>query len=160
LLEGGVVVKIICGEVNRVRGPVHDIVISPEYLDITVPAHASFTHPVRRGHTALAYVIDGTGYFDEDRDSFSHEMVGRNYFDFERKCTCGAETLVLYEDGDRVKISAGDEPLRFLLVSGRPIGEPIAWYGPIVMNTQEELRVAFDEYQRGTFIKHKKPIRA
>jgi hypothetical protein len=158
-LEGGVKAKIICGEVEGVRGPVGDIVIDPQYLDVTVPANASFTHSIKRGHTVLAYVIEGKGYFDEERDPFAHEVVGRSYFDLERECICGAEALILYEDGDRVSISAKDEPLRFLLVSGKPIGEPVAWYGPIVMNTQEELRVAFDEYRSGTFIKHKKPMR-
>jgi quercetin 2,3-dioxygenase len=157
-LAGGVKVKVICGEVNSVRGPVHDIVIDPEYLDVSMPAHANFTHPIKRGHTALAYVIEGRGYFDDEQNAFAHEVVGKNYFDLDRQCICGNETLILYEDGDHVAISAEDEPLRFLLVSGRPIGEPIAWYGPIVMNTQEELQVAFEEYRRGTFIKHKRPI--
>lgn len=154
-LQGGVKVKIICGEVNGVRGPVRDIVIEPEYLDVSVPANADFTHPIKRGHTAFAYVIEGKGYFDDDLDSFSHEVVGRNYFDLNRECVCGDGTLILYEDGDHVSIHAKQEPLRFLLVSGRPIGEPIAWYGPIVMNTQEELRIAMDEYHKGTFIKHR-----
>jgi quercetin 2,3-dioxygenase len=158
-LEGGVKVKIICGEVNGVRGPVRDIVIDPEYLDATVPAHANFTHPIKRGHTAFAYVIEGEGTFDDAQDAFAHEVVGRNYFDLDRQCTCGNGSLILYGDGDHVSIRSKDEPLRFLLVSGRPIGEPVAWYGPIVMNTQEELRVAFEEYRRGTFIKHQKPIR-
>ena len=158
-LQGGVKVKVICGEVNGVQGPVHDIVIDPKYLDVTVPAHSGFTHPVKRGHTAFAYVIDGRGYLDDERDSFAHEVVGSNYFDLDRECICGAETLILYEDGDLVSISTRDEPVRLLLVSGRPIGEPVAWYGPIVMNTREELRVAFDEYREGTFIKHKAPIR-
>ena len=75
------------------------------------------------------------------------------------KCICGNGALILYEDGEKVSVSAKDSLLRFLLVSGRPIGEPIAWYGPIVMNTQEELRIAFDEYHKGTFVKHKKPLR-
>lgn len=154
VLEGGPRVRIICGEVNGVRGPVRDIVIEPEYLDVFVPANANFKHPIKRGHTAFAYVIEGKGYFDEDRDSFSHEVVGKNYFDLDSDCLCGDETLVLYEDGDHVSISAKDEPVRFLLVSGKPVGEPIAWRGPIVMNTREELRIAFDEYQSGTFIKH------
>jgi redox-sensitive bicupin YhaK (pirin superfamily) len=158
-LEGGTIVKVICGVVNGTQGPVRDIVIDPEYLDVTVPVDTNFTHRIKRGHTAFAYVIQGRGYFDDDRDSFSHEVVGKNYFDLDRECVCGDETLVLYEDGDQVSISAKDEPLRFLLVSGRPIGEPISWYGPIVMNTQEELRVAFDEYRKGTFIKNKKPLR-
>jgi redox-sensitive bicupin YhaK (pirin superfamily) len=158
-LEGGVNVKIICGEVNGVRGPVHDVVIEPEYLDVTMSELSGFVHPIKRGHTAFAYVIEGEGYFDDERDSFAHEVVGRSYFDLDRDCMCGAETLVLYEDGGQVSISTKDKSLRFLLISGRPIGEPVAWYGPIVMNTQEELRVAFDEYRKGTFIKHKKPVR-
>jgi redox-sensitive bicupin YhaK (pirin superfamily) len=158
-LAGGVNVKIICGEVNGVRGPVHDIVIDPEYLDVTVPARANFSHPIKRGHTALAYVIAGRGYFDDEQDAFAHEVVGGNYFDLDRQCICGNGTLILYGDGDHFSISAKDEPLRFLLVSGRPIGEPVAWYGPIVMNTQEELRIAFEEYRKGTFIKHQAPIR-
>jgi len=158
-LDGGVNVRIICGEANGVRGPVRDIVIDPEYLDVTVPAGSSFIHQIKKGHTVFAYVIEGKGYFDDDLDSFSHEVVGRNYFDLNRECLCGDGDLVLYEDGDRVSISAKDSLLRFLLVSGRPIGEPIAWYGPIVMNTQEELKVAFDEYRAGTFIKDKKPLR-
>ncbi len=153
-LEEGVKVRIICGEVNGTHGPVRDIVIDPEYLDVSMPSGSSFVHPVKRGHTAFAYVIDGKGYFDGNRDSFSHEVVGRNYFDLDRECICGDGDLVLYEDGDQVSISAGDSRLRFLLVSGRPIGEPVAWYGPIVMNTQEELKTAFDEYRKGTFIKH------
>ena len=91
--------------------------------------------------------------------SFTHEIVGKNYFDLDRECICGNEILILYEDGDQVSISAKDGLLRFLLVSGRPIGEPVAWYGPIVMNSQDELRVAFDEYRKGTFIKQKTPLR-
>jgi redox-sensitive bicupin YhaK (pirin superfamily) len=158
-LNEGVKVKIICGEVNGVQGPVRDIVIDPEYLDVTVPSGSTFTHPIKLGHTAFAYVIEGKGYFDEERDSFSHEVVGRSYFDFPHECTCSAGTLVLYEDGDHVSVNTEDEPLRFLLISGKPIGEPVAWRGPIVMNTQEELRVAFDEYRKGTFIKHNKPVR-
>ncbi len=158
-LEGGVKVRIICGAVEGVQGPVRDIVIDPEYLDVTVPAHAHFTHAVKRGHTAFAYVLEGKGYFDDERDSFAHEVVGKSYFDLDRECVCNSETLILYEEGDHVSIAATDELLRFLLISGKPIGEPIAWYGPIVMNTQKELQVAFDEYRSGTFIKHKKPIR-
>jgi quercetin 2,3-dioxygenase len=158
-LDVGTKIKIICGEVNGTRGPVRDIVIDPEYLDVTVPADTNFTHRIKRGHTAFAYVIQGRGYFDDDRDSFSHQVVGQNYFDLDRECVCGNETLVLYEDGDYVSIDAKDEPLRFLLVSGSPIEEPVAWYGPIVMNTQAELRIAFDDYRKGTFIRHKEPIR-
>jgi redox-sensitive bicupin YhaK (pirin superfamily) len=154
-LDGGVKVRIICGEVNGVRGPVRDIVIDPEYLDVSVPSGSTFIQPIKRGHTVFAYAIEGKGYFDDDLDSFSHEVVGKNYFDLNRECMCSEETLIHYGDGDHVAITATDGPLRFLLVSGRPIGEPVAWYGPIVMNSQEELRVAFDEYHKGTFIKKK-----
>jgi quercetin 2,3-dioxygenase len=154
-LKGNVKVKVICGAVDGVKGPVQDVVVAPEYLDVTVPANTTFTHPVRRGHTVFAYVVDGDGYFDAERDAYAREVVGLNYFDFRRRCVCGAEDLILYEDGEAVVVSTQDKAVRFLLVSGRPIGEPVAWYGPIVMNTQEELRIAFEEFEAGTFIKNK-----
>ena len=153
-LAQGVKVKTICGRVNGTVGPVKDIVTDPEYLEVSMPAGAEFRHPIRRGHTALAYVIGGEGYFDPDRDAYAHEVVGANYFDFDRRCVCGDRTIVLYGDGDEVVVAAPTSPLRFLLISGAPIGEPVAWYGPIVMNTQEELQSAFKEYQEGSFIKH------
>jgi redox-sensitive bicupin YhaK (pirin superfamily) len=149
-------VKIICGRVSGTKGPVQDIVTDPEYLDVSVPAGAEFHHPIRRGHTAFAYVIEGEGYFDPERDAYAHEVIGANYFDFDRRCVCGDRTIVHFEDGDEVAVFAPTSPVRFLLISGPPIGEPVAWYGPIVMNTQEELQLAFKEYQEGTFIKHAK----
>ena len=152
-VAGGATVKVICGSVNGATGPVRDIVIEPEFLDVTVPPHATFNHPVKQGHTVFAYVIAGAGYFDRERDPFSREVVGVNYFDMSRPCRCGTESLVLYGDGNGITVIAEAEPLRFLLVAGKPIGEPVAWYGPIVMNTQEELRTAFAEYEKGTFIK-------
>ena len=155
-LKDGVKVKVICGTANRVKGPVGDIVTDPEYLDVTVPAEATFAHPVRHGYNAFAYVIQGEGYFDQNRDSYAHEVIGTNYFDFKRSCLCENGTMVLYDDGDEVSVTAGGNGVRFLLASGRPIGEPVAWYGPIVMNTQEELKTAFEEFQSGSFIKHKK----
>ena len=154
-LAGGVRVKVICGEVGGVRGPVRDVVVDPEYLDVTVPAGASFSHAIKKGYTVLAYVIEGEGYFDQERNAFAHEVVGSNYFDIKRNCACGAEDLILYGDGAQVMVTAQASPVRFLLVSGKPIGEPVAWYGPVVMNTQEELQVAFQEYENGTFIKSK-----
>ena len=154
-LRDGVKVKIVSGLVNGVQGPVRDIVTDPEYLDVSVPKGAGFTHPVKRGHTVFAYVVEGSAYFDPCRDPYAREEVGRNYFDMERECLCGTESLVLYGEGDSVSITAEKEPVRFLLVSGKPIGEPVAWYGPIVMNTSEEIRIAFEEYRNGTFIKHR-----
>ena len=154
VLDDGVTVKIICGQVNGVTGPVQDIVIDPEYLDVTILPDTGFTHRVEKGYTVFAYVIAGAGYFEPERDPYRYEVEGKNYFDFERECLMGAENLVVFEDGDELAISAGGEGVRFLLISGKPIGEPIAWHGPIVMNTQEELRIAFEEYRRGTFLKH------
>ncbi len=135
------------------QGPVQDIVIDPEYLDVTVPAGCTFIHPTKRGHTVFAYVIDGKGYFCGEKEPFSYEIEGINYFDMERPPFVGNGNLVLFDDGDSVTVSTEGDPVRFLLVSGKPIGEPVAWYGPIVMNTREELQQAFDEYRRGTFIK-------
>ena len=155
-LDYGVKVKIICGEVKGVKGPVQDIVIDPEYLDITVPSNSHLRYPVKRGHTVFAYIIEGKGYFDPGRDVYAYEVEGRNYFDFKRECMMGSENLILFDDGDELTISTEEKPVRFLLISGKPIGEPVAWYGPIVMNTQEELRIAFEEYENGTFIRRKK----
>ena len=155
-LDYGVKVKIICGEVKGVKGPVQDIVIDPEYLDITVPSNSHLRYPVKRGHTVFAYIIEGKGYFDPGRDVYAYEVEGRNYFDFKRECMMGSENLILFDDGDELTISTEEKPVRFLLISGKPIGEPVAWYGPIVMNTQEELRIAFEEYENGTFIRQKK----
>jgi redox-sensitive bicupin YhaK (pirin superfamily) len=155
-LSSGALVKVICGTVGGVTGPVRDIVTDPEYIDVSLPAGAAFVHPVPDGHTAFAYVVEGSAYFDEERNPFAHETVGSNYFDYQRDCLHGTEALVVYErSGDAIEVRTEASPVRFLLVSGRPIGEPVAWYGPIVMNTQDELRIAFDEFEKGTFIKHR-----
>ncbi len=137
VLPGGTRVRIICGRVGDVAGPVRDIVIEPEYLDITVPPQKVFIHPTQREHTVFAYVIEGKGSFSRGDGPF---VTNGN--------------LVLFHDGTEIRVSTEDEHVRFLLVSGRPINEPVAWYGPIVMNTKEELRVAFEEYRNGTFIRH------
>ena len=155
-LAQGVKMKIICGEVQGVKGPVRDIVTDPQYLDITVPWKSTFKYQAKRGHTVFAYVIDGEGYFDEGRDSYDYEVEGANYFDFKRECLIPPESLIIYGDGDEVTISTDNKQVRFLFVSGKPIKEPVAWNGPIVMNTREELRMAFEEYQNGTFIKHQR----
>jgi redox-sensitive bicupin YhaK (pirin superfamily) len=153
-LDNGVMVKIIAGEVAGVQGPVGDIVIEPEMLDISVPAGTLFSHSLPAGHTAFAYILSGEGYFDDQRDAFAYEMVGHGWSDTERQCLCVAETVVLFEHaGEAIKITTTNTPVRFLFVSGKPLGEPVAWNGPVVMNTQEELKIAFDEYRHGTFVK-------
>jgi redox-sensitive bicupin YhaK (pirin superfamily) len=151
LPQGGEV-GVVAGRVGDTLGPVRDIVTEPEYLDVTLPAGGRLEHPIGPGHTAFAYTIEGAGYFSAERDPYAFEAVGSSYFELGRDCRIGPQTLVLFGDGEQVEITA-DTALRFLLVSGKPIGEPVAWYGPIVMNTQEELRVALEEYRKGTFIK-------
>ena len=137
-IDEHVKVRLISGEFENTKGPVRDIVVDPEYLDITIAKESEFEHNIKRGYKAFAYVIDGSGYFDMDKEK-----------------SIGIEHLVIFKDGDKVKITTGDKSLRFLLVSGKPLGEPVAWAGPIVMNTQDELDLAFEEYRKGTFIKHK-----
>lgn len=156
VLDNSSKIKIICGEVEGVKGPVQDIMIDPEYLDVTVVPESVFSYPVKKTHTVLAYVIEGDGYFDQERDCFAYEVEGAGYLDLNRDCLMGPENLIIYGEGEKVVISTEGNPVRFLLISGKPIGEPVAWYGPIVMNTQEELRTAFEEYQNGTFIKNQK----
>jgi redox-sensitive bicupin YhaK (pirin superfamily) len=155
-LKNGTKVRIICGNVENRQGPVQNIIIDPEYLDITVPAGSEFFHPTKRGHTVVAYIIDGEGYFCKEKKPFSYEIEGVNYFDMERNLLIRDKNLVLFDDGDQVMVSTEEDHVRFLLISGKPISEPVAWYGPIVMNTKEELRIAFEEYHNGTFIKHKR----
>jgi redox-sensitive bicupin YhaK (pirin superfamily) len=142
VLDNGVRIKVICGRVGEVAGPVHDIVIDPEYLDVTLPADANFDHQTPVGHTVLAYIIDGLGTFGPDNNDSGPQGDG---------------TLLLFGNGSQIEVRTADKPLRFLLISGKPLKEPIAWGGPIVMNTQDELQLAFDEFQNGTFIKHTPP---
>jgi len=152
-LANGVRIKVIAGAADGVTGPVRDVVTAPEYLDVTVPAGVTFTRATARGHTVLAYVIGGKAVFCQQSDPYSYEAEGGNYFDMERNAQLGDGHMVIFADGDSVTIKAGDEPARFLLISGKPIKEPVAWYGPIVMNTQEELRIAYEELRNGTFVK-------
>jgi redox-sensitive bicupin YhaK (pirin superfamily) len=156
LLENGARVRAICGQVVDRKGPVRDIITDPEYLDVTVPPGSEFIHPTKRGHTVFAYVIDGKGCFCNEKKPFSYEIEGTNYFDMQANPFISNRSLVLFGDGDQVKVCTESDAVRFLLISGRPIGEPVSWYGPIVMNTQDELRIAFEEYNNGEFIKHKR----
>jgi quercetin 2,3-dioxygenase len=154
VMENGVKAKVVAGEIAGVKGPVRDIIIEPHMLDITVPPGTVFTHTLPVNFTAVAYILDGEGYFDDCRDAYAYEIVGQGWIDLERRCICQNETVVLFERiGETLQVTTVDKPLRFLLISGKPLNEPIAWYGPIVMNTQDELRVAFEEYNAGTFIK-------
>lgn len=151
----GLKVRIICGEVNGVEGPVRGIVTDPEYLDVAVPPEEKFFHITVPGYTVFAYIIEGSGHFDREKGACAFEVEGGRYLDQAEDCIIDKESLVLYGDGDSVEVTAGDKGVRFLLISGKPIGEPVAWYGPVVMNTKEELRVAFEEYRQGSFTRYR-----
>jgi redox-sensitive bicupin YhaK (pirin superfamily) len=134
---GNVKILVIAGEVDNVRGPAAEIEADPIYLDITVPQNGAFEHPVERGHTAFAYVFDGQGIFGGDSEEKS----------------IANPRLVVFGDGDCVAVRATDQHVRFLLVSGKPLNEPIARYGPFVMNTREEIQQALEDLRNGTFVK-------
>ena len=133
--EDGLSVKIIAGRYGRLHGPVRDIVSDPEYLDIRLPAGAEFRHEVADGHTVFAYALEGQGTCGRDGTALEGGWLAR------------------FGDDGAVAMEAGRSGLRFLLISGKPIGEPVAWRGPIAMNTEEELDHAFEELRNGTFIK-------
>lgn len=153
VLDNNVHVKVICGEIEGNKGPVQDIVTDPEYLDVTIPANTVFTHSTKTGYTVFAYVLEGNGHFDENEYIYAYELEGAKYSDPEDSSSIGPENLIMFNDGDRISVTSGYEGARFTLISGKPLNEPVAWYGPIVMNTQEELEIAFEEYRKGTFIK-------
>ena len=157
VLDNGTKIKLVCGSYKNATGPVKDIIADPEYFDITIPKKSEFVYTTKREYTVFAYVIEGRGLFCKETRPFSYEAEGMNYFDFTREPYASNGMLVLFDHGDQVVVQTEDQPIRFLLISGKPIGEPIAWYGPIVMNTQEELEIAFQEYQNDTFIKYKNP---
>ncbi len=152
--DDGTRVRIICGEFWGKRGPVDGIAADPRYLDIWVPPHKRKRIPVESSRHAFAYVFEGSGSFRDASQPFGvlTERVGVNDDAPVREMT-GNRSLVLFDSGDEIVVQAGEEGIRFLLVSGQPLKEPVAWYGPIVMNTQEELQQAFEDLQRGTFIK-------
>ncbi len=153
--DDGTIVKVIIGSFWGKKGPVDGIAANPMLLDVTVPAGKKKVLPVDTRANALAYVFAGSGTF-RDASTPVGIKVEKEYRGQElniRDMT-GNRTLVRFGSGDEITIQAGEEGIRFLLMTGRPIQEPVAWHGPIVMNTQEELRQAFRELQTGKFIKH------
>ena len=152
--DDGTRVRVVCGSFWGRKGPVDGVAADPRYLDVFVPAGKKKTLPVETTRNAFAYVFEGSGTF---RDASEPGGVLTEQLDpaatVVREQT-GNRSLVLFDRGDEVTVQAGEAGIRFLLVSGEPIKEPVAWYGPIVMNTQDELRRAYDELNDGTFIKH------
>jgi len=148
-LSNGITIKVISGEVSGIKGPVKDIMIEPEYLDVTVPANTEFIHRTKQGNKVFAYVVEGKGYFCKEKNPFTYEVVGTNYFDIQRDPFVENGTVVLFEDGEEIVVITEKVRARFLLISGKPLGEPVAWYGPIVMNTQEELHMHLKSIRSG-----------
>jgi hypothetical protein len=154
--DDGTRVRVICGEFWGARGPVDGIAADPRYLDVWVPPGRRTVLPVATDDRAFAYVFEGSGSF---RDASAPRAVRTDQVgpvvaaEQAAAREAGNRSLVLFDRGDEVVVQAGEEGIRFLLVSGRPIEEPVAWYGPIVMNTDEELRRAYQELRDGTFIK-------
>lgn len=135
--ENGARIRVITGTVDGITGPVTGIAADPTYLDVFIPPHISFTHLIGRGHTTFAYVFAGEARFqNEDR---SEQLISHPH-------------LVVFGDGDSVKVMTGPNSVRLLLVSGQPLGEPIARYGPFVMNTEQEIEQTLLELRQGTFV--------
>jgi len=153
--DDGTRVKVVCGEFWGKRGPVEGVAADPHYLDVSVPPGKRRSLEVETGRHAFAYVFAGSGDFRSASRPFGilTEKEGPAGAEILVRETTGDRSLVLFDSGDEVTVQAGEQGIRFLLVSGKPIEEPVAWYGPIVMNTQAELRQAVAELQNGTFIR-------
>lgn len=140
--ENGVIVRVVAGEFEGVKGAISEIYADPEYLDVTIPPGELFEQPITRGHTAFAYLYKGDGVFGN---------IGLE--SWEKGVKASATKLLIFDDGDVVKAYADKEPVRFLLISGKPLNEPIARWGPFVMNTDAEIQQALDDLQNDTFVK-------
>lgn len=147
--DDGTTVRIVSGEFWGKRGPVDGIAAESVYLDVSIAPGKRKTLPVEVTRHAFAYVFAGAGHFG---NASAPQAVKTDHLG--TAPDAGNRSLVLFDRGDELTVEAGEEGVRFLLVSGKPIEEPVAWYGPVVMNTQEELRQAFQELEQGTFLKH------
>ncbi|MGV8839788.1 MAG: pirin family protein [Bauldia sp.] len=156
--DDGTRIRVVVGEAFGKRGPVDGIAADPIYLDISVPPGVRKVLPVETSRHAFAYVFAGSGTFRDASKPFG-VLTERGTPDDEVlvRETTGNRSLVLFDSGDAVTVQAGDEGIRFLLISGQPLKEPVAWYGPIVMNTREELQTALNDLRAGTFIKERGP---
>jgi redox-sensitive bicupin YhaK (pirin superfamily) len=151
--DDGTLVRVICGEFWGKRGPVEGVAADPRYLDVSVPPGRRKRLAVETSRNAFAYVFAGSGSFRDASDprAVKTDLVGTPATAAARD-EASNRSLVLFDRGDEIVVQAGDEGIRFLLVSGQPLEEPVAWYGPIVMNTQEQLQQAISELRKGTFI--------
>jgi hypothetical protein len=153
--DDGTSVKVICGDFWGKKGPVDGIAAEPRYLDVWVPPNKRKTLAVETYRQAFAYIFEGSGSFAGASEPFG--VLHEKEIDGEEllvRGEVGNRSLVVFDSGDEVTVQAGEQGIRFLLVSGRPIKEPVAWHGPIVMNTQAEIKQAVADLRDGTFIKH------
>jgi quercetin 2,3-dioxygenase len=152
--DDGTIVRVVCGDFWGKRGPVDGIAAEPRYLDIFVPAGRRKTLPVETWRHAFAYVFEGSGTFRGASEPFG-VLTEKGDDEILVREQTGNRSLVLFDTGDEVTVQAGEHGIRFLLISGKPLEEPVAWYGPIVMNTQAELRQALADLRDGTFIRQR-----
>jgi len=153
--DDGTRARIVCGSFWGKTGPVKGIAADPIYLDISVPPRKRRSIPVETVRHAFAYVFAGNGKFSNASDPLAVPTESVGWADTTPPAEADNRSLILFDSGDEVVVQAGDDGIRFLLVSGKPLEEPVAWYGPIVMNTQEQLQQAFEELQEGTFLEKK-----
>jgi len=151
--DDGTIARLVCGTFWGKRGPVEGIAADPVYVDITVPPGLRRTLPVAVTSQAFAYVFEGSGTFCNASDPLPVPTESAHWLETSLPTEVDNRSLILFDSGDEVTVQAGEQGIRFLLVSGRPLKEPVAWYGPIVMNTDDELRQAFGELQKGTFLR-------
>ena len=151
--DDGTRVRVVCGSFWGRKGPVEGVAADPNYLDVWVPAGRRKTLPVDTRRSAFAYVFEGSGTFRDASAPFGVLTDQPGPVERVVREQTGDRSLVLFGPGDEVTVQAGEAGIRFLLVSGKPLEEPVAWYGPIVMNTQEQLQQAYAELRNGTFIK-------
>lgn len=141
--DSGARVKIVAGEYNGVRGPFEGAYgVDPTYLDVKMPRESEFEFPVRNGYTSIAYMVGGNVSFGDDEDSGYRP----------------GQAMVFSSEGEAVKAKTGDSSARLILLSGKPLNEPIWWHGPIVMNSEDQIREAMLDLQKGTFVRDKNPL--
>lgn len=152
--DDGTHVRVVCGTFWGKKGPVDGIAADPIYVDVSVAPGEKKSLPIETSRHAFAYVFSGTGTFSNASGPLAVPTEAIEWLDTKPPAEADNRSLVLFDRGDEVTVQAGEEGVRFLLVSGRPLQEPVAWYGPIVMNTQEQLRQAFRELEQGTFLQN------
>lgn len=150
----GTTVNLIAGDLSGIRGPYHDSRLEPEYFDVFIPPQSTFSHSLEHSHTAFAYIYEGQGLFCEEDGYLPEVSELANYTQIEKRNHYSSGELLLFSKGLHISVRTEKTPMRFLFVSGKPLHEPISWYGPMVMNTKSQIMQALNEYHSGTFLKH------